>query len=90
MVPAALGLLGSSGSGVALAPALRLLNGPFLVLTVVVIARGWYLQLPRGQLSHVRGTLWQRRSFWVLAASTVFSAGVWGLRFAGLLGGAPF
>ena len=45
MVPGLLGLLGGTSAGLAIAPALRALTWPFLVLTVVVLARGRYLEL---------------------------------------------
>ncbi|MBI4199027.1 MAG: hypothetical protein HY535_00945 [Chloroflexi bacterium] len=85
MVPGLLGLLGAAGAGLALAPALRALTYPFLVLTLLSLGRGWYLQLRVGSV-----TAWRRRSLAVLAASTLLAATLWGLRFAGLLGGRPF
>ena len=88
MLPGALGLLGASGAGLALAPALRVLNLPFLILTVVLLGRAWYLQL-RGHGLH-GGTLWSRRSLIVLAGSTALAAVGLGLRFGGLLGMRPF
>ncbi len=88
MLPGLLGLLGASGAGLALTPALRVLNLPFLILTVALLGRGWYLQL-RGHGLH-GGSLWSRRSLMVLAASTVLAAVLWGLRFGGVLGMAPF
>ena len=80
-----LGLLAASGTGLVIAPALRVLNGPFLALTVLVLARGWYLQL-----SHGRVTVWQRRAGTVLLLSTATSITLWAVRFAGLLGMKPF
>ncbi len=88
MLPGLLGLLGAGGAGLALAPALRVLNLPFLILTVVLLGRGWYLQL-RSHGLHGE-TLWSRRSLVVLTGSTVLAAVVWGLRFGGLLGMPPF
>lgn len=80
-----LGLLGATGAGLALAPALRVLTYPFLALTVLFLGRGWYLQL-----SHGGGMLWQRRAGRVLLASTAIAVTLWGLRFAGVLGVRPF
>ena len=85
MVPGLLGLLGATEAGLAVAPALRVLTFPFLVITLVTLGRGWYLNL-----QHPGRTRWQRRSRAVLAASTVLAVTLWGLRFAGLLGVRPF
>ena len=74
--------------GLVLVPALRVLNYPFLALTVVLLGRGWYLQLRSHGVHAV--TLWSRRSLVVLAGSTVLAAVLWGLRFGGLLGMHPF
>ena len=87
-MPGLLGLLGASGAGLALAPALRVLNLPLLISTVALLGRGWYLQL-RGHGLH-EGTLWSRRSLVVLVGSTILAAVLWGLRFGGLLGMPPF
>lgn len=84
MVPGLLGLLGTSGAGLAVVPALRALNLPFLVLTVLLLGRGWYLQLR----PH-RRSLWRDRSGAILVLSTLLAALLWGLRFAGLLGAPP-
>ncbi len=80
--------MGASGAGLALVPALRVLNYPFLALTAVLLGRGWYLQLRSHGLHG--GSLWGRRSLVVLAGSTVLAAVLWGLRFGGLLGMPPF
>ncbi len=88
MLPGLLGLLGASGTGLASVPALRVLNYPFLALTVVLLGRGWYLQF-RGHGGHIR-SLWSQRSLVVLAGSTVLAVILWGLRFGGLLGMRPF
>lgn len=87
-MPGLLALLGASGAGLAMVPALRALNYPFLALTVLLLGRGWYLHL-RGHGLH-GGTLWGRRSLAVLAGSTVVATVLWGLRFGGLLGMSPF
>ncbi len=87
MLPGLLGLLGASGAGLALTPALRALNLPFLILTVVLLGRGWYLQISHG----IRGgSSWSRGSLLVLSGSTALAALLWGLRFGGLLGMPPF
>ena len=74
-------------TGLALAPALRVLTWPFLALTLLLLGRGWYLEMANRR----RGpSVWRRRSSMVLIASTLLAAGLWGLRFAGLLGDQPF
>lgn len=88
MLPGALGLLGAGGAGLALTPALRVLNLPFLILTIVLLGRGWYLQLRSHGLHG--GTLWSQRSLIVLIVSTLLAATLWGLRFGGLMGMRPF
>ena len=87
MLPGALGLLGASGAGLAVVPALRVLNYPFLALTVVLLGRGWYLQLRSNGLH--RGTLWSRRSLIVLSVHTSGSR-LMGTPLRGILGNAPF
>ena len=85
MVPGLLGLLSGASTGLAIAPALRVLNGPFLVLTLALLGRGWYLNLSHGGWR----SPWARRSRLVLIGSTALAASLWGLRFAGLLGMPP-
>ena len=85
MVPGLLGLVGVTGAGLALAPALRVLTYPFLALTVLFLARGWYL-VATGRRPR---TLWGRRSRLALVLSTLVAVVVWGLRFAGVLGAPP-
>jgi hypothetical protein len=75
------------GTGLALAPALRVLTWPFLALTLLALGRGWYLEL--AHQGAWRST-WRRRSGVVLIASTVLAVALWGLRFAGVLGMRPF
>lgn len=86
MVPGLLGLLGGASTGLGLAPALRVLTWPLLVLTLVMLGRGWYLNF-----AHRGGwqSPWARRSRTVLAASTALAVALWALRFAGLLGMSP-
>ncbi len=79
--------MGAASTGVAVAPALRVLNVPFLVLTIVMLGRAWYLELKK--TDHWRG-IWAQRSRKVLVASTLVSIVIWGLRFGGLLGMRPF
>ena len=82
-----LGLVGGTSTGLALAPALRVLTWPLLAITLLMLARGWYLQLA------LRGSWlspWSRRAGLVLMGSTALAAVLWGLRFAGLLGMRPF
>ena len=67
MVPGLLGLIGGTSTGLAFAPALRVLNWPFLVLTVVMLGRGWYLNISDG--SGWRSP-WATRSRLVLIGST--------------------
>ena len=86
MVPGLLGVLGGTSAGLALAPALRVLTWPFLVLTLAMLGRGWYLELTQ---RHGWRSGWRQRAFLTLIVSTVLAAVLWGLRFAGLLGPAP-
>ena len=86
MVPGLLGFLGGTPAGLALAPALQVLTWPFLAVTVLMLARGWWLELSHGG----RWTSsWRNRATVVLITATVLSVGLWGLRFAGLLGTSP-
>ena len=71
----------------ALAPALQVLTWPFLALTAWMLGRGWYLEIAGRRR---RATVWRVRSRKVLVFSTVLAVTLWGLRFAGLLGPAPF
>jgi len=86
VVPGLLGLLGGASTGLALAPALRVLTWPLLALTLVMLGRGWYLQQ-----SHRGGwrSSWGQRAGLVLLGSTVLAAVLWSLRFTGLLGMSP-
>ncbi|MCH8910305.1 MAG: hypothetical protein IH867_06145 [Chloroflexi bacterium] len=70
-----------------MAPALRVLNIPFLALGILLLGRAWYLELK--QTDHWRG-FWAERSRKILVASTLVSVVIWGLRFGGLLGMRPF
>ena len=87
MVPGLLGLLGATGAGLAIAPALRVLTWPLLVITLLMLGRGWYLEF-----AHRGGwrSPWARRSTLMLAGSSALAVVLWGLRFAGLLGMRPF
>lgn len=85
MVPGVLGLLGASSTGAALVPALQALTWPFLGLTILSLGRGWYLALDKGGWR----SPWGKRARLILVGSTVLSVALWGLRFAGLLGGQP-
>ena len=86
MLPGLLGLVGGTSTGLALTPALRVLTWPLLALTLLMLGRGWYLQL-----AHRGGwvSLWARRAGLILIGSTALAAVMWGLRFAGLLGMSP-
>ncbi len=81
-----LGVLGGTSTGLAFAPALRVLTWPFLVVTVLMLARGWWLAPSHGSWW---GSKWKNRATLTLAASTVLAVVLWGLRFAGLLGPTP-
>ena len=70
-----------------MAPALRVLTIPFLILTVLMLGRAWYLELSAKE--HWRG-FWALRSRKMLIASTAVSVAIWGMRFGGLLGERPF
>jgi hypothetical protein len=86
VVPGVLGLLAASSAGAALAPALRALTWPFLGLTILILSRGWYLDL-----RHQGGRSgWRNRARLVLWGSTALSLLLWGLRFGGLLGARPW
>lgn len=87
MVPGLLGLLGGTSAGLAIAPALRVLTWPLLALTLIMLGRGWYLEL-----AHRGGwrSSWRRRAGLVLIGSTALAVSLWTLRFVGLLGMRPF
>ncbi len=86
MVPGLLGLLGGSSAGLAFAPALQWLTWPFLAITVLMLARGWWLAPSHGSWW---GPAWKNRATYTLITATVLAATLWGLRFAGLLGQSP-
>ncbi len=87
MLPGLLGLLGGTGAGLALAPALRVLTWPLLAVTILMLGRGWYLAMAhRGRWR----SPWRRRASLVLMSSTALAVVLWGLRFSGLLGMRPF
>ena len=86
MVPGLLGLLGGTSAGLAFAPALQALTWPFLAVTVLMLARGWWLAPSHGSW---RGPAWKNRATYTLIVSTVLAVTLWGLRFAGLLGNNP-
>ena len=86
MVPGLLGVLGGTSAGLALAPALQVLTWPFLVITVLMLARGWWLAPSHGSWW---GPAWKSRATVTLILSTVLAVVLWGLRFAGLLGASP-
>jgi hypothetical protein len=87
VIPAVLSSIGTASAGAAIAPALRLLTIPFLLLTIVMLGRAWRLELKA--TGHFRG-LWAERSRRILLISTVISIAVWGMRFGGFLGPTPF
>ena len=80
-----LGLLGATSAGLAMAPALRVLAWPLLGLNVVLLGRGWYLNLSHGGWQ----STWNRGSRLVLLASTVLVVVLWTLRLSGVLGMSP-
>jgi len=86
VVTGLLGVLGGTSTGLALVPALQVLTWPFLVITVLMLARGWWLAPSHGSLW---GAGWKNRAMVTLILSTVLAAVLWGLRFAGLLGANP-
>ena len=85
-MPGLLGALGGTSAGLASAPALQALTWPLLVITVIMLARGWWLAPSHGGLW---GPAWKNRATVTLMISTGLATGLWGLRFAGLLGGNP-
>ncbi len=87
MIPAVLGSIGATSTGAAIAPALRVLTIPFLLLTIFLLGRAWYLELRA--TDHWKG-IWAQRSRKILLVSTAVSAVIWGLRFGGVLGGGVF
>jgi len=80
-------ILGATGAGLAVAPALRVLTWPLLGITLLMLGRAWYLELTHS--GSWRFT-WRLRSRMVLFGSTGLAVALWGLRFAGLLGMRPF
>ena len=70
-----------------MAPALRVLTWPLLGVTLLMLGRGWYLELAH---PGSRRSTWRRRSQLVLVGSTALAVTLWALRFAGLLGMRPF
>ncbi len=86
MVPGLLGVLGGTSAGLAFAPALQVMTWPFLAVAVLMLARGWWLELSHGGRWI---SSWRKRATVVLITSTALSAALWGLRFAGLLGESP-
>jgi cytochrome bd-type quinol oxidase subunit 2 len=86
-VPGLLGFLAVGETALALAPALRVLTWPFLALTLLMLGRGWYVELSDHRR---RRSDWKRGASMVLVLSTLIAATLWGLRFAGLLGAPLF
>ena len=80
-------MIAASGTGLAVAPALRVLTWPLLALAIILLSRGWYLQLAHGWNL---GSSVRKKAFATLAVSTVLAGLLWGLRFAGVLGERPF
>ena len=77
-----LGLVGSAGVGLAIAPALQVATIPLAAIGGAFLARAWYLQIGHG----VSG-VWPLRSLVTLMVSTAVAGTLWGLRFGGILGG---
>ena len=86
MVPGLLGIFGGTSAGLAIAPAFQVLTWPFLVFTVAMLARGWWLAPPHGSW---RGSAWKNRTTYTLVALTILAFSLWGLRFAGKMGESP-
>jgi len=86
VIPNLLDLLGGFSAGLAYTPALQVLTWLFLVITVLMLARGWWLAPSHGSWW---GPDWKNRATYTLISATVLSATLWGLRFAGLLGASP-
>ncbi len=82
MFPALLGVLGATGTGVALAPALQVITIPIGVAGALLLARAWFTLLRHGV-----GSAGPRWALAVLIVATSLVAILRGLRFAGNLGG---
>ena len=78
--------VGGSSAGLAFAPALQWLTGPLLAITVLMLARGWWLAPSHDSW---RGPAWKNRATYTLIASTALAATLWSLRFANVLGENP-
>ncbi len=76
-----LGLVGSAGVGLAIAPALQVITIPIAIIGAAFLARAWWLQLGGGHEG-----IWPLRSLLTLIVSTTAMATLWSLRFAGVLG----
>ena len=86
MVPGFLGIFGRTSAGLAIEPDLQVLTWTFLVFTMAMLARGWWLAPSHGTW---RGAAWKNRSTYTLVASTILAFSLWGLRFAGKMGESP-
>ncbi|MFQ6029212.1 MAG: hypothetical protein ACE5Q6_17175 [Dehalococcoidia bacterium] len=62
---------------------MQVLTWPFLGLTLLLLGRGWYVQLSSGK---GWGSTWEKRSTLILIFSTALAGTLWGLRFAGIFG----
>jgi len=78
--------LGNTAAGLALAPGLQVLTWPLLGLNLLMLGRGWYLNLSHGERWR---SVWNKRAGLVLILSTALALVIWGLRFGGLLGPSP-
>jgi len=87
VVPGLLGLLGGAPAGLATAPALQALTWPFLAITLIMLSRGWYLEV--ASWKRWRRSTWSRRSFTMLMISTALAVSLWTLRFIGVFGMSP-
>jgi len=62
------------------------LLAPLLVITVLMLTRGWWLAPSHGSW---RGSAWKNRATYPLIASTALAVTLWSLRFANVLGESP-
>ena len=78
IAPGLLGLVGASGTGLALS--VQALTFPLLAVTVAALGCAWYRQLRHGG-----GGRWKTRSRIILLGSTIFAVAMWSYRLYPML-----